>query len=66
LGKWSKNWYEKPYAIVWDQLLWFDPISLGGLDRALVISILKEALVVYGRDGWENLNVPDRVVTFGF
>ena len=66
LGICSRNWHEKPYVVAWDQLLWFDPINLGGLDRKYVISILKEALVAYGRDGWENFNVPERVVTFGF
>jgi hypothetical protein len=66
LGKWSKNWHEKPYVIAWDRLLRLDPIDLGGLDQEYVISVLKEALIAYGRDGWENFNVPDRVVSFGF
>ena len=66
MGQWSKDWHEKPYTIAWDRLRWFDPMDLGGLDRRYVISILKEALVAYGRDGWENIHVPDRVVKFGF
>jgi hypothetical protein len=66
LGRWSHNWHVKPYHIVWDQLLWIDPPDMGGLERKHVISVLKEALLAYGRDGWENINTPDRVVTFGF
>ena len=66
LGQWSRNWNVKPYHIGWDQLLCVDPQDMGGLERQLVIDVLKEALIAYGRDGWENINTPDRVVTFGF
>jgi len=66
LGQWSRDWNAKPYRISWDQLLWIEPPDLGGLGREHVIAVLKEALIAYGRDGWENINTPDRVVTFGF
>ena len=66
LGQWSRNWHVKPFHIVWGQLLWIDPPEMGGLGRERVITVLKEALLAYGRDGWENINTPDRVVTFGF
>ena len=65
-GEWSKNWHAKPYVITWDKLLWVDPPDWAGLDRQLVIRLLKEALIVYGRDGRLNRNTPDRVVRFGF
>jgi hypothetical protein len=66
LGQWSKNWHAKPYVVAWDKLLWVEPPDLAGIDRDLVISILKEALIAYGRDGRHNLNTPDRIVQFGF
>jgi len=66
LGEWSRNWHVKPYVVAWGQVLWIDPPDCGGLDRRLVIDLLKEALIAYGRDGWENRNVPDRIVRFGF
>ena len=66
LGHWSKNWHVKPYLVGWDQLLWIEPPDCGGLDREQVISVLKEALVAYGRDGRHNRNTPERIVQFGF
>lgn len=66
LGEWSRDWTVKPYVVAWDQLLSIDPPDCGGLDRSQVIAVLKEALIAYGRDGWKNRNVPDRIVTFGF
>jgi hypothetical protein len=32
----------------------------------MVIGLVQEALVAYGRDGRENRNTPDRIVRFGF
>lgn len=66
LGEWSRDWTVKPYVVAWDQLLSIYPSDCGGRDRGEVITLLKEALIAYGRDGWENRNVPERVVTFGF
>ena len=66
LGQWSKDWHVKPYVVAWDQLLWIEPANCGELDRANMISLLKEALITYGRNGWENRNTPDRIVNFGF
>lgn len=66
LGQWSANWHVKPYVVDWDQLLWIEPSDCAGLDRDLVITVLKEALIAYGRDGRQNLNTPDRIVHFGF
>ena len=66
LGHWSKNWHVKPYLVGWDQLLWIDPPDCGGLDRDQMIVVLKEALVAYGRNGFDNRNTPDRIVQFGF
>jgi hypothetical protein len=65
-GEWSQNWHAKPYVIVWDKINWIVPRDLGGIDRAYFVGILKEALLVYGRDGMENRMTPERVVTFGF
>ena len=66
LGHWSKNWHVKPYLVGWDQLLWIEPSDCGGLDRDQMIVVLKEALVAYGRNGFDNRNTPDRIVQFGF
>jgi hypothetical protein len=66
LGDWSANWHAKPYIVSWDQLVRVDPPNWGDLNHARVIELIKEALVVYGSDGRENRNVPDRVVRFGF
>jgi hypothetical protein len=65
-GQWSKNWYVKPYIIVWDRILWVRPRDYGGISREFVVSVIKEALVVYGRDGEDNKNTPDRIVQFNF
>lgn len=65
-GEWSKDWTVKPYVVAWDKILSIDPADCGGLSKEMVISLFKEALVAYGRDGWENHGVPDRVVTFNF
>jgi hypothetical protein len=52
--------------VTWDRLVRIDPPDCGGLNHARVIGLIKEALVVYGSDGRENRNVPDRIVRFGF
>ncbi len=62
LGHWSQNWHVKAYLVGWDQLLWIDPPDCGGLDRGPMIAVLKEALVAYGRYGFDNRNTPDRIV----
>ena len=66
LGDWSADWHVKPYIVAWDRLVRIDPPNCGGLNQARVIGLIKEALVVYGSDGRENHNVPDRIVRFGF
>jgi len=66
LGQWSQNWHVRPYVIVWGSLDWIEPADCGELERQQVIDLLKEALIVYGRDGRENKNTPDRIVHFGF
>ena len=66
LGDWSANWHVRPYVVTWDRLVRIDPPDCGGLNHARVIGLIKEALVVYGSDGRENRNVPDRIVRFGF
>ena len=66
LGEWSRDWTVTPYVVAWDQLLSISPADCGGLSRDRVITLLKEALIAYGSDGWKNRNVPDRIVTFGF
>jgi hypothetical protein len=66
LGEWSRDWTVKPYVVAWDGPVGIYPPDCGGLDRPQVISLLKEALIAYGSDGWENKNVPDRIVRFGF
>jgi hypothetical protein len=65
-GEWSKNWHVKPYVVSWSKVQSISPKDCGELDRDRLISILKEALNVYGYDGEDNHNVPDRVVKFGF
>jgi hypothetical protein len=66
LGFWSANWHVKPYIVTWDRLVRIDPADCGGLNQSRVIELIKEALVVYGSDGRDNRNVPDRIVRFGF
>jgi hypothetical protein len=66
LGEWSKNWFVKPYVVAWNDLIGIYPSDCGGLDRTEVIGLLKEALVVYGRNGSDNKNTPERIVRFGF
>jgi hypothetical protein len=65
-GTWSQNWHVKPYIIVWDEIRWIRPSDFGGITKERVVEVLKEALVAYGRDGELNLNVPERIVSFGF
>jgi len=65
-GEWSENWHVKPYVIVWENIRWITPRDCGGIDFETVVKVLKEALVIYGRDGRENRNTPDRVISFGF
>jgi len=66
LGEWSKDWDAKPYVVAWNRLISVYPQDFGGLSKEMVIGLLKEALVSYGRDGWENRGVPERVITFKF
>ncbi|MFZ9752424.1 MAG: hypothetical protein ACO3B3_02555 [Cyanobium sp.] len=66
IGEWSKNWNVKPFLVTWDQLLNIEPPDCAGLGRSKVIGLLKEALVVYGRNGSDNKNTPERIVRFGF
>ena len=66
LGKWSEDWHVKPFVVAWDKLLWIDPPDCAGLDLDFVLSVFKEALIAYGRDGRLNRNTPDRIVRFGF
>lgn len=65
-GEWSRNWHVKPYVIVWDKIRWIKPEDYGGISKDFVISVIKEALVAYGRDGEDNRNTPDRIVQFNF
>ena len=66
VGNWSEDWHASPYVVEWGSLLSMDPPICAGLSQKQVLSLVKEALVVYGRDGRHNRNTPERIVRFGF
>jgi hypothetical protein len=43
-----------------------DPPVCADLNQKQMLDLVKEALIVYGRDGRHNRNTPERVVRFGF
>jgi len=66
VGTWSEDWHAKPYVVEWGCVTEMIPSSLPDLSQSEVLDLVKEALVVYGRDGRLNRNTPERVVHFGF
>lgn len=65
LGAGSINFNESPYIIVWDSLKIFYPHDFHGLPQEDVISVLKEALLVYGYDGARK-QIENTIVKFNF
>lgn len=65
-GDGSKSFSESPYYVVWDSIIQVKPENLHGLSEDYVVSVLKEALEVYGRDGGLNSHTPIRIVKFNF
>jgi hypothetical protein len=65
-GAGSIKFSESPYHIVWDSVQFVRPSDYGGLEIGRVNRLLKDALLVYGRNGGSNQYTPCRRVTFGF
>jgi hypothetical protein len=65
-GTGSIGFSESPYVIRWDSIVHIQPTDLHGVGNALVLEVLKEALLAYGQDGERNAFTPSRVVYFGF
>ncbi len=66
MGKGSESFKDSPYRIVWQEVSHIQPFDLGGLEKRVVFSTLKSALVAYGFDGRENMFAPIHKVSFGF
>jgi hypothetical protein len=65
-GYGSMSFSDSPYVISWDSVSQIQPTDLHGVTMELVLSTLKEALLVYGQDGELNEYAPTRLVHFGF
>lgn len=52
--------------VVWKEVSHIQPWDLAGLDENEFLSVLKEALLAYGRDGEGNRFIPGTIVTFQF
>jgi len=57
---------EKPSQIIWEEVAHIQPSNLAGVDEKDFLSVLKEALLVFGRDGERNQLMPESIVTFQF
>jgi len=55
-----------PPALVWEEVSHIQPSDLGGLDIKEVMSVLKEALMMFGRDGENAQGSSGSVVIFRF
>jgi hypothetical protein len=66
VGSWSEDWHARPYVVEWGNVVFVDQPVCAGLSQNQVLDLVKEALVVYGRDGRHNRNTPERIVHFGF
>ena len=56
----------KPSQIVWEEVSHIYPWNFVGVDEKEFLSVLKEALLVFGRDGERGQLMPDSIVTFQF
>lgn len=65
-GEWSRKFTESPYRVSWISVSGMEPRPKSDLERRQVVNVLREALVVYGRDGQENRYTPVVDVKFGF
>jgi hypothetical protein len=65
-GEGSVSFLDSPYVINWDSVSQIQPTDLHGVSIELVLSTMKEALLVYGQDGELNAYTPTRLVHFGF
>ncbi|MEA5392831.1 hypothetical protein VB738_16335 [Cyanobium gracile UHCC 0139] len=66
LGDGSESFKDSPYRVVWKEISHIQPFDLCGLNKQIVFSVLKSALVAYGFDGRENTFAPNHVVSFDF
>lgn len=66
LGHISESYNDIPYKLEWKRIIDIAP-SPSDMDAKLrLLEELKEALLVYGIDGYKNQYTPNRKVTFGF
>ena len=55
-----------PSQIVWEEVSHIHPWNLLEVDETQFMSFLKDALLVFGRDGERRQSVPELLVTFQF
>lgn len=65
-GHGSIRYSDSPFIIRWDSIISVDPSLRSPSEQDRVISILREALAVYGDDGRENKFAKNRIVISSF
>jgi hypothetical protein len=65
-GRGSLEFSDVPYVVNWDYIENVNPSDMCGLDRDFGLSVLREALTCYGRNGGSNRFTPVISVVFGF
>jgi len=65
-GEGSKKYSESPYIIAWNNVKSIYPTDLHGMTYLDVVSLLKEALSVFGDDGMINKFASNFIVKFNF